>query len=369
MYGASNDGFRVENLKDNPNDSVQMMKWMPGQRSSMLATVGWDGKLRVYELVEGNNKPRVELKGGVELNMPVLSVEWAGKASLIAATADGNLWEINTSTGNKNNFAKADGPVVEIKVLEDRDGAALLVFQADEYLLLHNLKGNDRFPTSKIKLKYPIIAADFSEFYLAVACQDSRVAMIEIKDLFSNNPESKFNYCDSGLSSPLTAISLKKVGHIKDSMLVVSTIDGRVGINEISTSSYSSATITLKSLINFRAAKTERGSSYSNNSDLLHNITCIQFISGGRELSDIFLTTAANGDIKLWNATKRIDTLTIVHKNKQISAARVNDDSTLLAYAIGYTWAQGIWGLKDLSYSPEIYIRMLDNKDFTQKNN
>lgn len=366
MYGSGSDGHRVENLKDNPLDTIQMLKWMPGNKSTVLAAVGWDAKLRIYELVEGSGgKPRVELKGGVDLGLPVLAVEWVGKDNIVAATADGTIYGIDAKTGNKITIGKADAPVVEIKAYEDREGAALLVFQADEYILLHNVKSNDRFPTSRIKLKYPIIAADMTEFFLAVACHESRLGLIETKDLFGRDPAAAFSYSESSLTSQLTSISLKKVSHIKDSFMVASTIDGRVGILEISTSSYSNTSHNVKSLINFRAAKTDK--SGSSTMDVLHHISTIQFLSGGRDFMDNFLTSAANGDVKIWNATKRVDTLTISHKGKQISAARTNDDSSLLAYSVGYTWAQGIWGLKDLQYSPEIYIRILEGKDFVSK--
>lgn len=67
-----------------------------------------------------------------------------------------------------------------------------------------------------------------------------------------------------------------------------------------------------------------------------------------------------------WDMSTKED-LGSIKTNKDISCIRSNGDGTLLAYAIGYSWSQGIWGLKDLNYSPEIYVKMLKPSNLATK--
>jgi hypothetical protein len=356
----------VDSVKDNPKDSVQMIKWMPGEKSPIFAAASFDGKVRIYEVVQSGNQAVVKLQGGVEFDAPVTAIEWAGTKALFVATADGGLYDINPTNGNKNQIGKTDFPVVEIKIYEDRDGAALLVFQLDDTILLHNLKSNDRFPTTRIKLKNTIVAADINENYLLIGLDSSKLAFIETKDLFGRNPE--FSYNESTLSSPLTSVSIKNSSDKKDSQFVIASCDGRISIQKPSSGGYSNNTIKLISEITFRAAKLDS----DNNSapDKLCHITNVQCMtSKDRNLRDMFVAGAANGEVKIWDMVKRIDTFTTKKPGKHITAVRVNDDCTLIAFATGYSWSQGIWGLKDLNYSPEIFVRIVEQSDLNSKNN
>ena len=361
MY--SGDGYTVESFNDNPRDSVQSIRWMPGQRSSIFAAGGFDGKVRFYELIQSGSRVNVKLQGGVDLGLPVTAIEWAGIKAIFASTADGCLYDINPTNGNKNQFGKADFPVAEMKIYEDSDRAALLVFQLDDTILIHNLKGNDRFPTTRMRAKYTIVCADISQHYLLVGMEGSRLGIIETRDLFGRNPE--FSYHESTLISPLTSVSIKHSSEKKDVTFCLSACDGRISILKPSTGGYSGSPLKLNSEITFRAAKLPDNRS---NNDTLCHITNVQCITGSdRRLNDLFLACAANGEIKVWDMIKRIDTMTITKNGKDITAARMNDDSSLMAYATGYSWAQGIWGLKDLNYSPEIFVKMIDLKDLGLK--
>ena len=78
------------------------------------------------------------------------------------------------------------------------------------------------------------------------------------------------------------------------------------------------------------------------------------------------LTSGANGEIIFWDMVSKED-LGSIKTNKDITCIRPNGDGTLMAYAIGYSWSQGIWGLKDLNYAPEIYVKILKTSNLTNR--
>ena len=128
------DDYTVD-AKDQPKDSIQTIRWLPGDKSTMFAAAGWDGKIRFYELTQSsgyNSREKLECKAVVDMGAPVLALEWISGTSLLAGLADGNLAEINTQNGNKSSIAKIDSPILELKYFEDNQLAVLIVFTGDD---------------------------------------------------------------------------------------------------------------------------------------------------------------------------------------------------------------------------------------------
>ena len=240
-----------------------------------------------------------------------------------------------------------------------------MLFQVDNTILLYNLKSNHQFPSTQIKLKSSIVAADINENYLLIGLESSQLAVIETKNLLSKNPE--FIYDKSGLYTPVTSVSIKKTNDKKDTQFVISSCDGRISFVKPSTIKYYGTNmIKLLHQTTIRAAKLD--TTNDSGIDKLCHITNVQCLNSNvSDLKDLFITSAANGELKIWHLSNLVPTLTIMKPGKEITAARVNDDCSMIAFATGYSWSQGIWGLKNLNYSPEVFVRIIEQCDLTAK--
>ncbi len=355
---TSRDSACTDKIDDNPRDTVQVIRWMPGDKSTVFAVGSWDFKLRVYEVTKGgtsySSKSKLELRGMVDMGAPVFAIEWLARDLLMVGLGDGQIFEVSLTNGNKNQVTRCDAPICEIKYYEDRENKILLVFLFDERILAHKLGSQDRFPSETVKLDYRICCADLQGSRVAVGLTESKLLIIELNNLIGSR--TRFTYQDSALNSKISSITLKPSKNI----LVAGTYDGRVTCLTISTPTYSSGNFSLNNDIIFRAQKLNTGRSSA--PEILCPITSIHHSGSYYNDGDSFLTAGSNGEIKVWDRIKKSDCLTIETPGKEISYARFNSDGTLLAYAVGYSWSKGIWGLKDVNYVPEVFVHEIEKK-------
>lgn len=349
----SGDQIELSNAQDQPRDSVQMIRWLPGNRSTIFACGGWDGKLRIYEVTKKSygNSAQIEQRCVVNVQIPIICLEWVGDKQLYVGTVDSRILEVDVSNGKIGEFAKPSSPVQEIKLFDDRDSPAVLFFHLDDRLTVYFPK-NTSNKVMDVKFAARITAADLVKDVVVVCFDNCKILVCRVKDLEKTNQ----NYVDSplGKESKLNHASLKHDA----SGFVVSTVDGRVCYMTISGSSYSN-TLGTKSEIVFRAFKAVASNSQSK-PDIMNMATSMQFCYNSVNY-DCFMSTSSGGELKVWDVASRQDQISYdTEKNCDISAARANQDFSLIAFAVGYSWNMGITGLAKVNFSPKVSVFAID---------
>ena len=354
MIDSRNDSV-VDKAENNPKDSVQCVRWKPGEKSTSFAVGGWDFKLRIYEVTAGQgSKPRIDLKGMLDMQAPVLAIEWLERENILIVGL-GNCEIVAVSmNGEKKTIGKAEFPICDIRYYDDRDKSCLLIFLLNDTVLLQSLSGSGSFPTESTKLNYNIICVDIQGSVVVLGLSNSKILITDVNNLFNKN----HSYVDSGLQSKISTISLK---NSKDK-IGIGSVDGRITILSIETSSYSRSNYSTNNDIVFRAHKYPENTTASNQS--LFYISSVNFLYSYSGKQNILLSCGTNGLIKLWNRDKKEEAYTIQVKDKDISIAKFNPDGTLLFYATGYSWCKGVWGLNDINYAPEIFVHEVDHRKF-----
>lgn len=357
LHLKTRDMFSVENKQDQPRDTVQIIRWLPGARSTIFACAGWDGKLRVYELVKKNYASAVELRCCINLQAPVISMEWCGERALYAGTADSKILEVDISNGKINQFASPPSPVQEIKLMDDRINPAVLFFHMDERLTIFFPKAtNSNNRILDIKLQSRILCADIQKETLIVACENMRILICKMKDIDRTSSQS---YLESplGKDSKISHIALRPDLNGFTAM----SVDGRIAYCTMTGGSYSS-TFNFKGDIVFRGFKAPGSNPNNKTHDTMSMPTGCQFSTSNINV-DAFLGSSSSGELKIWDINLKQDLISYETEGRHdISAVRCNSDFTLCAMAIGYSWAQGVSGLAKIGFSPEILVFIVDEQ-------
>jgi len=352
--GYTSDCMQCNDNKHLPRDTVQSMRWLPGNKSTILALAGWDGCLRVYELTNNNNRGSLEQRYCQFFGLPITAIEWISEGTILLATMDGILHIADVKNNQHKELFKTNYPICEIK-FKDKDNRSpdpfVLIFTCDDTVFYHRIYSNDQFPSASQRLKYKIVCAELEDSFLVVGLADSKCLILDLNNHQPGKDISSTLYHDSGLQTKIGCVSIKKS---KDK-IVFSGIDGRISVQSIKTG-YSTNSFILNNDIVFRAHKTSQGSK----PELIHSVTSTQFCPS-RDNDNAISTTSICGEVKFWDLGKREDCYTIDAKNRQISTGRFNQDGTLFAFSTGYSWNEGIWGLNNVNYAPEIFVTVVES--------
>lgn len=355
IYNYKND-IPANHPSNNPlKDTVHVIRWLPGIKSTIFVAGGWDGRVRAYQFEQRGNQSVLEMGPCLDFGVPVLAVEWISKGEVIVGLASGGLVAVSFNNNSQNELYKANAPVADIRYFQTNSEKILLVFLMNDTILIHNMNSNDRFPSTDLKLRHCIIAADLYDDLVAIALAGSLFTVVSVEDLVKNN-SSNINYTKSELTSALASISICNTGSRK--LIALASIDGRINKGEVS--KLSSGGYKFDSQIIFRAHK--ESPSNSRDLDVLFPISACHFSGSSINNGQSLASCSSRGDLLIWDFSKKENALHIETK-MDVSTCRFNQDGTLLAYALGYSWGKGIWGLKDVNYPPMIYVHIVDKND------
>ena len=99
--------------------------------------------------------------------------------------------------------------------------------------------------------------------------------------------------------------------------------------------------------------------------DKMQNLFAINSIGFNCRDAKWLYSAGGDGGINFWESVERARILQINVGTavKQISAADVSMNGQLLAYAIGYDWGKGVWGLDQIYYKPQVYCHVIQQNE------
>ena len=338
-------------IKQEIDDTIQCLKFIPIQNSNYLASGGWDSKLRIYNInyiILNKNLPEetVQLSDnfvfGNQYTSPILSLSWEGSTGhIFTGCVDGT---VNNLDMHKN---------ILTKIGEHKNPCKEVIYHSNYNILLSG--GYDgAIKIFDIRNKIEISSYQFNAKIYTMSYE---------KDLFvvglSNNKIAYFNLANfqKGIFKPELIFNshlkyqTRKIAVFPDGKgFAESSIEGRVAIKNI---------IDLNTLPQINPetgsimGKDESGCDdfafrchrSKDNPPLVYSVNDIAFNKAYRT----FCTVGSDGKYCIWNKYRKAR----LHErdenldNVPLTCCDYNTDGNLLAFSIGYDWSRGAQAAKE----------------------
>lgn len=117
--------------------------------------------------------------------------------------------------------------------------------------------------------------------------------------------------------------------------------------------------LSLKDEILFRAHKKENPQDKSEK--YLFQINAIGF---NHNFANLMYSCGSEGVLNFWNTKQKTKSADFNHgDNTSVTAADMHPTGKYLAYALGYDWSRGCWGLSDFNERTMIYVHTVKKSE------
>ena len=343
--------LNVANPQHLPNDTVQCIRWCKNNSMKIFATGDWAGDLKIYQVEQNNNNYFLNLKKSQALGCPIFRIEWTNDSSTIfAGLSDGNVKAFQVGSGNVAQVANHPG-LISMELAQINNKTIVITIGADKKVALWTPGNNS--PIHGFQLKETPLVSGFSFPYLAIACSDFKIAVIALDKLGQGN-QGQPRYFTSNLKSPLMSIAVQP----NNRRVAVGSVDGRVCITDFDGNSFGSYgdNLTTKDYILFRAHRDEVKDQPQKS--FLFQVNSLGFHQNHK---DFLFTCGGNSIVYFWDCIKKDRTKVLRNGGIPVTAADVSPDAKCFAYALGYDWAYGVWGLPNIQSRPYICVHVVKN--------
>lgn len=349
----------VNSPNDVPKDSVEYMEFSP-MMPSIFAAISWDCTLRIYEIGNG----QIVQKNCLQLPAYPLSMAWRPDGNAVYISLSDNTIQLaDFSMNNLQKFSDCAATVHKLKSAPSING--LIGFDMSNKINVY-MQGNPG-PVFSLQLKYAVMDVDISDYLVLIIMADSYSTIIDLHSLNQYSP-TDLVYTESQLKSPLSACAINS----KTLDFVLASVDGRAQKSVASTqgmppmgsnkrvfvSGFNQGNNQLNFVFIAHSAKSKDG----NTSDMFETNNC-----GFNARSDNFLfTTGSDGMLNFWDL-KAKNKITSIPLGNSVTACAINKQGNYAAFATGYDWGKGVWGLSEVNYKPKIGVRLINDNELVYK--
>lgn len=348
--------------QQNPGDTASSVRFAPNN-SSMFSCVSWDQKLRLYTINQGQSLSKsmeIQLEG-----MPLCQTWNAAGSGVYVSLSNNSLVLVDFASQGQQKFATNPHPILYVQLFVG--GNFLVCFDSDKNLLVFataNAPGSP--PNFTLKLAYQPICGAISGNTLILGCAGSRFGILDLPNISKYTP-SDVNLIESNLAAPISSVHLEESN--KDFFLGSS--DGRVYKGFYTQQSGWSAKPIYTSSHN--ANDTEKNFTYlaqsrkqNNDKDSPSDLFNINAMGGHPRSKPFLFTTGSDGVLHFWD-TKVKNKIAFYNLKGPVNCADVSHDGNFIAFAIGYDWSQGVWGLANVNYEPCVGFKQISDNELTFK--
>lgn len=319
---------------DPPNDTVQCLKWAPGNLTLICGT-SWNGSSKIWEI---NQSGQNMLKAQTTAFDPILSCSWKSDAtSVFLGSCDNQVkcWDLATNTtrliGNHN------GPVREVLWCEQINH--LISGSWDSTVNFWDLRSPT--PTASVQLGSRVFGMALRYPLLVGILSDKKHAVWNLQWLQQgrNTPDI--------LTDTNVKVQFKSVDCYSDGTgFSIGLIEGRCAMKKINPSTYKAE--------NDFTFKCHR----DNASQSAHSVNCIAF----NPAYGTFATGGSDSSIIFWDRLAKQCIKTFTGLGGPVTAMDFKQDGFLFAYATGYDWARGSEGASSVQTKISYRVSNEDSK-------
>jgi len=343
------------------DDTISSMKWYPNKDSFILATGGWDCKVRLFNInyQVNNNGASANFNSSLALTSqfenPILSLAWIPDQSpnIVTGSTDGSISLIDLTQNKQSLIGKHDAGVKDVCFLQ---GPNVVISGGwDNRVCFWDLRQPNK-PALFFDLGKKIYSMSLANHLLVVAMADRVLTYFNLSKLGGNNfgPELRF---ESHLKYQTRCVS----AFPEANGYAIGSIEGRVAVKYINFNEVKPFNDEVKQMSHnddfaFRCHRTG-----DNNSDV-YPVNAIAF----NQTYGTFCTGGGDGQWMIWDKDSRTRLKQGGFTNKAaITALDYSFNGDILAFAGGYDWSKGY--AYENCYPPKIGLHYLPDTDKKKK--
>ena len=345
-------------IPEAPDDSVSMMRFYPSPQNNLLATGGWDCKVRLWEIqyqqmIGSSNckdNARSSLTYGEMLENPILSIAWQGtNPAILAGCADGSIYLLDVQKKTKNLLGRHDAGCKDM--IYNPQLNILISGGWDNYLKVWDFRSNNPVITRQESGR--IFSMSNVNNLLVVAMNDRNISYYNLTKLQQSGQLIPDVQCKSQLKYQTRRVCCFTEGD----GYAIGSIEGRcaikyVNLGEAPQINKETGATTTKEDFTFKCHKTDAS---------MPEVFPVNDIAFNPR-HGTFGTVGGDGIYAIWDKQSRSKLrFASLTSKSPITACDYSSNGDLFAYAAGYDWAKGSSG--DGQFKPRIGIRVLTNEE------
>lgn len=352
----------LDNPANNPIDTVSCLQWMPNPQVKILACSTWDGKIHLYEANLGGYQKFLSQKMVyTSQNEPFLSISWKKDSSMLfTGCGDNTVKAFDVNTGKSMVLGSHDGPVHGVYWIEQMNAVMSVSF--NQQIKFWQLGSPS--PVCQLNSDLRIFSSDFNFPYVFLGLNNEQLNIFDLNQI-SSFPSGKLpgNF-PTPLASQTNCLSLFP----KNDGFGVGSIDGRANLSTMEKlNSYGNnqntggALFKNSSKMTFKCHKLEESSTMN----VLFPVHSIGFHPNSK---GFVYTAGGDGVLNFWDQDAKNKIKTLNFKGVPVNKVKISDDGQLMAYALGYDWQKGIWGM-DPQMKPRVYVHIMMENELKYNSN
>lgn len=338
----------LDSAASNPSDSVSSIQWIPNPAMKIFACSTWDAKIHLYDTITNGYQKYITQKAVFTNDSnPILTLSWKKDCSMLfAGCGDNSVKAFDVSTGKSMLIGTHDAPVHSVYWIEQMN--VLMTMSFNQQIKFWQL--NNPSPALALTTEHKIFVSDFNFPFVFLGMNNEQLALFDINQIQSfQNGKVVGNFL-TPLGTQTNSLSLFP----RNDGYGIGSIDGRANLSSFSKDSYSNSYKSV-SKMTFKCHKIEEG----NNVNILLPVHSIGFHPNSK--SFVF-TAGGDGCINYWDYEAKNKIKSFNFKGAPVTRAKISDDGQFMAYALGYDWQKGIWGM-DPNVKPRICVHAITENE------
>jgi mRNA export factor len=364
-YGnqAEDNSLTDVNIGDNnyPLDTVTDIQYPQqgqyAQNQSIFSVTGWDAQLRVYEMAQKSmNEYILAQRICINLEEPQLSSVFSPDGNLVATGGiSGTLRIIDLSKGQAMVFGKHDKAISKVFWCVTPQANVIASCGYDGLVKFWTTQNST--PVLMADIKQRIFTADLREDVGILSVEDDKLGVFSM-DLIFQNRTGMIKFNKNPLESQGTAVTMKTVpngmGAPKKEM-AIGSFDGRGNISKMEP--MHDGNFRLDNVMTFKCHRVDKAV-HPLKQDVLYPVHAIGF----NPRSNHFIASCGgDGTTNYWDYVKKNKAKGFTYNKVPVTAARISPQGHFMAYALGYDWSMGVWGLDSVNYRPRVAVHSIQD--------
>ena len=341
------------------DDSVSCLKFFPSRDINYLASVGWDSKLRLYEIKyqimnQNSSYDNVQI-GSNQINIykhesPILTVDWVGNSgAIITGCVNGSINYVDFQKNILNKIGQHDSGCRD--VIYHQNYNILMTGGWDGKLNIWDLRAQN--PISSYQFQNKIYTMSCSNNLLVLGLSDLVMAYFNLKNFQKNSfkPDCFFN---SHLKE-----QTKKVAVFNDGLgFIQVSIEGRCAVKNLNPNLSPNINIETKCITNDKDFAFRCHREGKNGICYIYSINDVSV----NPVYDSVCTAGGDGKYIIWDIKdkSKINERENYTDKCPLTACAYNSNGNILAYASGYDWSKGASYANEYS-RPKIFLHYLQD--------
>jgi WD40 repeat protein len=353
------------NEQERPRDTPQIIRFCPTHQT-VFAVGSWDQTLRLYEIYD-NNKIR-QIKSVSLPGYPIAMDFIAEGTHLFLASSDKAVYSLDANTLTPTKVGSFPSNFLFLRYV-----AATKVFVVvTENLALEFYSPSDwSKPLYRAQFNKEITALEVSGNVMLLASTNGQCCFVDLRsvNLYTQND---FEFVDSQIKTSITHAAINSDAKI----FSLGSCDGRVfiGIFDVTGgNSYGASQSKVKYAIvnpknsdkNFIFVAHSKKMQDQQQTVVAYPITGMAFNSRSK---NFLYTTGSDGSITFWDIQER-NRIRIFNLPTSVASSALSPNGFYFVFGLGYDWSQGVWGTKDINYSPTIGLRPVWDDELVYRKN